>query len=137
METKFFDLLFIIRELVPALGRAPLFDGTKQDETEKLWKVPWLKPSAGDLLPRPDAIKSKTLLALIEFFHMETFRACKLWDLWWEPAACESSCGHTFCNHSRWELMVPKRDQLQILSSFRSLSLYLPVPRSLFVSPAL
>lgn len=33
--------------------------------------------------------------------------------------------------------MVPKRDQLQILSSFRCLFLYLPVPRSLFVSPAL
>lgn len=29
METKFFDLLFIIRELVPVLGRASLFDGTK------------------------------------------------------------------------------------------------------------
>lgn len=40
METKFFDLLFIIHELVPALGRASLFDGTKQDETENFGRFP-------------------------------------------------------------------------------------------------
>lgn len=54
----------------------------------------------------------------------------RLWDLWCVLVACESSCGHMFCNQSRWELMVPKWDQHKSSPAFILFS-FLSVPLAL------
>lgn len=45
-------------------------------------------------------------------WHKHEFGSCGV------LVTCESSCGHMFCNQSRWELTAHKRDQLKSSSAF-------------------